>query len=102
MSDRAIAEYHEWLAADERLTPDLFAQLREGMTATHLLYGDRQIGVALRPHLIARVEYDALTRAAESVASAFEKLAAAMIVDHSLLDRVGLTRAERRLALADP
>ena len=102
MRDRAIAEYHGWLAADDGLTPELFARLRGAMTAAHLLYGDRPVGVALRPHLIERAQYDALTRAAEAVASAFEKLSALMLSRPELLDAVGLTDAERRLALVEP
>ena len=102
MRDRAIAEYHDWLAADDRLTPEFFARLRGGMTAARLLYGDRPLGVALRPHLVARAQYDALARAAESVASACEKLSGLMLARRELLDRVGLTDAERRLALVGP
>ena len=102
MRDRAIAEYHEWLAADDGLTPEFFARLRGGMAAARLLYGDRPVGVALRPHLMERAQYDALTRAAESVASAFEKLCGQMLLHRELLDAVGLTDAERRLALVEP
>ncbi|HEY9283335.1 MAG TPA: circularly permuted type 2 ATP-grasp protein [Pyrinomonadaceae bacterium] len=102
MRDRAIAEYHDWLAADGDLTPEFFARLRDGMSAARLLYGDRQIGVSLRPHLIARARYDALTRVAESVASACEKLCGLMLARREMLDRVGLTGAERRLALVEP
>ena len=50
--DRAIAEYHELLAADETLTPATFEKLRSAMRKNRLLYGDRPIGVALRPHLL--------------------------------------------------
>jgi len=41
--DRAIAEYHELLAADETLTPATFEKLRSGMRKNRLLYGDRPI-----------------------------------------------------------
>ena len=102
MRDRAIAEYHGWLAADDKLTPEFFARLRDAMTAARLLYGDRPIGVSLRPHLVGRGRYDALSRAAEAVASAFEKLCGLMLSRRELLDSVGLTDAERRLALAEP
>ena len=48
--DRAIAEYHELLAADETLTPATFEKLRSAMRKNRLLYGERPIGIALRPH----------------------------------------------------
>ena len=46
--DRAIAEYHELLAADETLTPATFEKLRSAMRKNRLLYGDRPISVPLR------------------------------------------------------
>ena len=51
---RAIAEYHELLSADAGLTAELFARLKAAMRARQLLYGAREIGVALRPHLLTR------------------------------------------------
>ena len=59
--DRAIAEYHELLAADETLTPATFEKLRSAMRKNRLLYGDRPIGIALRPHLLDQKQFRALT-----------------------------------------
>ena len=70
----AIAEYHELLAADESLTPEFFARLKDLMSARRMLYGDRHIGVALRPYLLTREQYDRLTFAAQTIAGAFEKV----------------------------
>ncbi len=50
LRDRAIAEYHQLLAADETLTPATFEKLRSAMREKRLVYGDRPIGIALRPH----------------------------------------------------
>ncbi len=80
----------------------LFARLKDSMRARRLLYGDRVIGVSLRPHFLSREQYGRLTRASELVSSALEKVAAAMLAEPAQLDRVGLTDAERRLALIDP
>jgi hypothetical protein len=102
MRDKAIAEYHEWLASDDALDADFFARLKDEMRARRLLYGERTIGVALRPHLLARGQFDRLSRASEITAGAFEKVCAALLADDRLLDLVGLTDAERRLALIDP
>jgi hypothetical protein len=102
MREQIIAEYHALLASDESLTPELFARLRGMMTAHRLVYGERQIGVALRPHLIARAEYDDLVRSSEVVAGALETVAAALVADPPKMSEVGLTEREQRLALIDP
>jgi hypothetical protein len=102
MRDCAIAEYHELLAADESLTAEFFARLKELMSARRMVYGERHMGVALRPYMLTRAQYDRLTRSAQTVAAAFEKVGAALLSDSTLLGRVGLTDAERRLALVNP
>ena len=100
--DRAIAEYHELLAADETLTPATFEKLRSAMRKNRLLYGDRPIGIALRPHLLDQKQFRALTLLAERVTSALEKVAAAVVQDPKLMGELGLTEAERKMALVDP
>src|SRR5437762_10597378 len=81
LRERAIAEYHELLAADETLTPATFEKLRSAMRKKRLLYGDRPIGIALRPHLLDHEQFRALTLLAERVTSALEKIAAAVVQD---------------------
>jgi len=102
VGERAVAEYHELLAADETLTPATFEKLRSAMRKKRLLYGDRPIGIALRPHLLDRKQFRALTLAAVRVTSALEKIAAAVVQDPDLMDQLDLTEAERRMALVDP
>jgi hypothetical protein len=102
LRDRAIAEYHRLLAADENLSPAVFKKLRSAMREKRLLYGDRPIGIALRPHLLDQKQFRALTIAAERVTSALEKVAVAVVQDPKLMDELGLTEAERRMALVDP
>src|SRR5438093_6867258 len=102
LRERAIAEYHELLAADETLTPATFENLRSAMRKKRLLYGDRPIGIALRPHLLDHEQFRALTLLAERVTSALEKIAAAVVQDPNLMNQLGLTEAERNMALVDP
>ena len=102
MREEAIAEYHELLTADEGLTAELFARLKQAMRARRLLYGGRELGVALRPHLLARSQYERLARVSEVLAGAFEKLSRAMLAEPRLLARVGLTELETKLALVEP
>lgn len=102
MREEAIAEYHELLFSDETLTSDLFARLDERMKRNLLSYGERSLGVSLRPHFLTRAQYDHLAYASEMLSSAFDKIAGAMLETPSLMDAVGLLEMERRMALINP
>jgi uncharacterized circularly permuted ATP-grasp superfamily protein len=102
LRDRAIAEYHDLLAADEALSATVFERLRSGMRVNRLLYGERPIGVALRPHLLDEKQFHTLVQTAQSVASALEKIARALVQSPALMSQVGLTEVESELALVDP
>ena len=94
LRERAIAEYHELLATDETLTSATFQKLRSGMRKNLLLYGDRPIGVALRPHLLDQDQFRAITLFSERVTSALEKVAAAVVQNPRLMSELGLTEAD--------
>jgi len=72
------------------------------MRKKRLLYGERPIGVALRPHLLHHKQFQKLTQAAQHVTSALERTATAVVQDPNLMDELGLTEAERKMALVDP
>ena len=72
------------------------------MRKKRLLYGERPIGVALRPHLLHHKQFQKLTQAAQHVTSALEKIATAVVQDPKLMDELGMTEAERKMALVDP
>lgn len=80
----------------------MFEKLRNAMRKKRLLYGERPIGVALRPHLLHHKQFQKLTHLAQRVTSALEKVAAAVVQDSKLMDELGLTPAERKMALVDP
>jgi len=100
--DRVVTHYHELLAADDTLSPAVFDKLHRAMRSSRLLYGERPIGVSLRPHLLERKQIEALTTAAESIARALEKIAAAAVESPALMTQLGLTDAEQKLAMIDP
>jgi hypothetical protein len=102
MREHAIAEFHELLASDEGLNAELFARLKGAMRARRLLYGGREIGISLRPHLLDAAQYARLAHASEALAAAFEKLSAAFVAEPSLMEGVGMSERETRLALAEP
>jgi glutathionylspermidine synthase len=102
LREKAIGEFHELLAADETLSPAVLDKLRSAMQKKRLLYGERPIGVALRPHLLHHKQFQKLSQAAQRVASALEKIATAVVQNPNLMDELGLTEAERQMALIDP
>ena len=102
MRNTLIAEYHTSLAGDEGLTAEFFARLKTMMQERRLLYGAREIGVALRPHVLTRTQYAILARASEVLAGAFEKIASALLSEPSRMETVGLTEREIKLALVEP
>jgi glutathionylspermidine synthase len=102
LREKAISEFHDLLAADETLSPVVFEKLRSAMRKKRLLYGERPIGVALRPHLLHHKQFQKLSQAAQRVTSALEKIATALVEDPKLMSELGLTEAERTMALVDP
>ena len=102
LREEAISHFHDLLAADETLSPVVFEKLRTAMRKKRLLYGERPIGVALRPHLLHHKQFQKLSHAAQLVTSALEKVAAAVVQDPDLMVELGMTEAERNMALVDP
>jgi hypothetical protein len=102
MREKAIDEYHRMLASDENLTTSFFARLKEAMRVNRLAYGEREIGISLRPHLLTREQYDRLTYASQILAGAFDTVVAALVENPSLMQSVGLRENERRMALVNP
>ena len=102
MRESLIAEYHQTLTADESITSEFLATLKNKMRARRLLYGGREVGVALRPHLLSSAQYDLLTRASEILAQACAKIGAALLSEPARMEAVGLTERETKLALVNP
>jgi hypothetical protein len=102
LRERAIAQYHELLLRDKTLAPRMFEKLHNAMRANRLVYGDRPIGVALRPHLLERSQFDAHKAVAELIGGALEKIAAAAVQSPALMTQLGLTDLEQKVALIDP
>jgi hypothetical protein len=102
LRERAIAEYHELLLRDKTLAPRVFERLHAAMRANRLVYGDRPISVALRPHLLERPQFEEQKMVAELIVRALEKIAAAAVQSPVLMTQLGLTETEQKVALIDP
>ncbi|MCM3903580.1 MAG: hypothetical protein ND866_17900 [Pyrinomonadaceae bacterium] len=87
---------------DSRLGPDEFARLLTAQRVLGLLHDDRPTCPFLRPHILARTQYEAIETAAEIIAIAFDKLVARALEHQPLLDKLGLTPDEEKMARIDP
>ena len=83
---------------DESLFEKLIAQQRE----LGLVFGDRPTCPFLRPHIIARSQYDRVAQAAQIIALAVEKVAERALMDDELLAVLSLTEREQQMARIDP
>ena len=96
-----LIEYHG-LLEDGDLAAESAAALAEGQRSRRLVFGDRPLCVALRPNLISRWQYDAITKASETLYVALGKLERALLKDADLRLQLDLDPAEADLVLADP
>jgi hypothetical protein len=106
MTSQSPGSAIEWLdqrISDEReIGPELFARLFEAQRELGLVHGDRPFCPFLRPYLLTRSRYEEIARAAETLAIAFERLAASALEDDALLELLSLTEREERMARIDP
>lgn len=102
MRDALIAKYHQSLARDDGLTSDFFARLKTMMRERRLMYDNREISHALRPHFLTDRQYAILSHSSEVLAEALEKVAVALLSEPSRMQTVGLTEREIKLALIEP
>ena len=96
-----LIEYHA-LLEDGALAAASAAALADGQRARRLVFGDRPLCVSLRPNLIARWQYDAITTASETLYAAFDRLERALLADGDLRLELDLDPREAALALVDP
>jgi len=87
---------------DANLVASLFAELVAAQRELGLVFGDRPTCPFLRPHIIARSQYDEVGRAANTIAMALEKVADRSLRDDDLLARLGVTDREAKMARIDP
>ena len=102
MRERLITKYHKTLTADDSLTAEFFAYLKNQMHSRRLSYGGREISAALRPHLLTQTQYNILAGSAQVLAAAFETIAEALLSEPSRMQSVGLTDREIKLATVNP
>jgi hypothetical protein len=87
---------------DPNLVASLFAKLVADQRELGLVFGDRPTCPFLRPHIIARSQYDEVSRVANTIAVALEKVADRSLRDEDLLARLDVTEREAKMARLDP
>jgi hypothetical protein len=97
-----IQSLDDRILADPLMGPELFARLLASQRELGLLHGDRPTCPFLRPHILSRSQYEAITLTAQAIAAAFETLVERALVDDALLDELGLTGTEAKMARIDP
>lgn len=94
-----------WDAALEEgaeLTPAFCLELAAAMRAGKLTFGERVHCPFLRPFLLSEADEARIRGAAETIAAAGELMVQAAVAEPRLLDRLGVSAAERRLVTIDP
>ncbi|HLL15743.1 MAG TPA: hypothetical protein VK388_11805 [Pyrinomonadaceae bacterium] len=106
MSSQTLAAALAWLeqriADDPHVNAELFARLADEQRTLGLLHGERAVCPFLRPLVVTRAQYDAVGRAAQVLAGAFERLTEAALADEELLAELDPTAREARMARIDP
>ncbi|MGI8746696.1 MAG: hypothetical protein ACR2NN_29800 [Bryobacteraceae bacterium] len=98
----AVARYHKILESDDYKDLEWAHALHERMKAQQLTVAGKPISPVLRPHFITRRQYTGLTKAAESLITAINRVETIAIGSPALLSRMDLLPAEKMLATVDP
>lgn len=105
MSSNTLAAV-DWLdrriEGDPTINAELFARLTAQQRTLGLLHDERAVCPFVRPLVIARAQYERVSRAAQVLAGAFERLTIAALADEELLAELDLTTREARMARIDP
>ena len=102
MLSTVVRKLDEQILNDPSLDRHLFDELITAQRELGLVYGQRPTCPFLRPHMMSRSEYDDVTRAAQAIAVAVEKLVNQALKDEELLKVLGLTDQETKMARIDP
>src|SRR5579884_2912435 len=98
----AVTRYHRILESAPYKDLSWAKELQDKMKARNLSVGGRPISPFLRPHFISRRQYAGLTKAAEQLNSAIDRMEKMALSNPALLSRMELLPAERMLASVDP
>lgn len=102
MLPEIIRELDERILHDSRLDQPIFDQLIAAQHGLGLVFDGRPTCPFLRPHLITRSQYDEVSRASSTIATAVERMVSRALNDEELLSVLGPTERETKMARIDP
>lgn len=94
--------WHSLLRADVELTPEFCGEFSEKMRAKRLTFGDRVHCPFLRPFFIEEADEALVRPVAETIAKLGERVVEAALASREILEQVGLSAEEERLARIEP
>lgn len=97
-----VRKLDEEICQDTFINSKSFLQNLKAEQKLGILHDDRPICSFLRPHFLARSHYQKIVKAAEILSQAFEKLAKAALENRTILNELGLTEKEERMARIEP
>jgi uncharacterized circularly permuted ATP-grasp superfamily protein len=97
-----LKELDENTLSDSSLDPAVFERLVSAQRELGLVFGNRPTCPFLRPHVIARSQYDEVAGAACTIAFAVERVVNRALRDDELFAVFGLTEREAQMARVDP
>src|SRR4051794_17824511 len=102
MSSRAVNDYNALIESRPDLLDESRSFLLERFREIRLVFGGRTLSPYLRPHFVARDDWQRITRACETVWGAIEKIGIVAPQNRLMLEQLGLTGGERELVAMDP
>jgi hypothetical protein len=99
---RAVENLDERILANHRFDKKLFSELDEAQRKLGLLSDERPFSPYLRPTFFTRAFYEKITRAAEVLAVALEKMTFAALENAEIMGELDLSEREERLARINP
>lgn len=98
----AAARYHRLLEGEPYRDLSWAVELQSQMKQQNLALAGKPVSPVLRPHFISRRQYTNMSKAAEALMSAIDRLQRLALSNPALLARMQLLPAEKMLAALDP
>jgi hypothetical protein len=98
----AVARYHKLLESGPLADLNWAADLQAKMLAAGLRDGTRPVCPFLRPNFLTRRQFATLTKAAETLSAAIDRMGRLALSNATILARLHLLPAEKMLASVDP
>jgi len=100
--DEAVARCHRLLESSSFQDAAWAQIIVDEMTARNLAPGGRPVCPVLRPHLVTRRQYDNMSKAAEYLYSAIDRIRQMALASPAIMSRMEMLPAEKMLASIDP